>query len=316
MMDASLETRSQEESFRWLVSNVARLYAAHGEAIGTPLLIEPTGAFFPDSLESSAAGLHALLRRIMSYTPLSDSLNVRVALVDTEGEAGGGCGGGACGTSGESAQIRGGIVEEAEGYVVLLHPGDVGDPILLTASLARNAGTLTHLEGDLPLRPDEAGAISEITASALGFGVLLTSASCVYKKGCGGMRMHRGTALSLEEHALLLVTIARVHGHKLASATKHLEVTQKEAIDRAIAFVDSNAEVIKQLQGSPEMLVDGIFAVNPPRSWLGRLFSKRPDAHTSPFGETPVAQRHVSRSAEEQAKIDEMRRLVDEALGS
>lgn len=314
MIDANDDSRSYEESFRWIVTRIARLYAAHGEAIGTPLLVEPTGAFFPDSLESSNAGLLALTRRIMSYTPLSNSLNVRVALIDTEEESGGGCGSGACGTGGSSNQVRGGVVEESNGYAILLHPSDIGDPILLTASLARNIGTLLHLEGDLPLHPNEVGEESEVTASALGFGVLLASASCTYKKGCGGMRMHRGTALSLNEHALLLATVARMHGHKVGAIEKHLEVTQREAFDRALSLVDSNRELTSALCSTPETLVDGIFTIHATRGWLGRLFSKRPASDLDTGPHSPV--RNVKRSAEEQAKIDEMRRLVDEALGS
>lgn len=302
-----------EDSFRWLVTQVATLYAAHGEAIGTPLLIEPTSAYFPDTLEASGRGLDALLRRIMSYTPLSDSLNVRVGVVDAEESGGGGCGTGACGTKGDVENVRGGVIEEENGYTVAIHPGDISDPVLLTASLARSVGTLVLLEGDVTPPPDEAAQRSEIAAGALGFGVLLTSASCVYKKGCGGMRMHRGTALSLEENALLLALVARVHGHKMSAITRHLEVTQREAFDSALAWVDSNPELITKLRTLPSSLEDGVFPIAKARGWLGRLFSQRPSADDAML-EAPRAPRRVQRTAEEQQKIDEMRRLVDEAL--
>ena len=43
-----------EDSLRWLVARYASLLAAHGEGIGTPHLVQPTGDDFPDAFEVSA----------------------------------------------------------------------------------------------------------------------------------------------------------------------------------------------------------------------------------------------------------------------
>ena len=67
----------QEDDLRWIVSRYARLRAAHGEAIGTPELVEPTGEFFPDAFTPSPDGVAALMRRMLTYAPVSDALDAR-----------------------------------------------------------------------------------------------------------------------------------------------------------------------------------------------------------------------------------------------
>ena len=53
------------DTFTWLISQAARLRAAHGEVIGTPELVEPTGEYFPDAFERDAESVERLLTRLV-----------------------------------------------------------------------------------------------------------------------------------------------------------------------------------------------------------------------------------------------------------
>ena len=59
-----------EEDLRWIISRYAHLRAEHGEAIGTPELVEPTAEFFPDAFSPSPDGVAALVRRMLTYAPV------------------------------------------------------------------------------------------------------------------------------------------------------------------------------------------------------------------------------------------------------
>ena len=87
------------DDLRWLVSRYARLRAEHGEAIGTPVLVEPTATFFPDAFTPSPEGVGALVRRMLTYAPVSNNLQLELAFVEGEG-GGGSCGTGGCGDGG------------------------------------------------------------------------------------------------------------------------------------------------------------------------------------------------------------------------
>ena len=85
---------------------------------------------------------------------------------------------------------------------------DVGDPVLLAASLARSAGHVVLGEAGEDDASD--GALAEIAATACGFGLLLLQRGvCVYTKSCGGLRAHQGTHLTLVSTAVTLGLFAR-----------------------------------------------------------------------------------------------------------
>ncbi|MBK6696962.1 MAG: hypothetical protein IPG50_32975 [Myxococcales bacterium] len=310
-----------DDTLKHLVSRYGAFVAAHGAAIGKPALLLPTGEFFPDEFKGDADGVAAFLKRMLSYAPLSAELPVGLRFVEPEdGESGGGCGSGACSPSkkascgpGESKDEtpRGLAVHDAgEGYVVDLSIPDVGHSIRLAATLARAAGALVLLEageGDA----DDADVASEIAAVACGYGVLLLSGSYVYAKGCGGVRVHQSTTLAPAELGVLLALFVRAHGIKPGRARGQLEVTTKEAFDTALAWVDSNTDLVAALQTSPESLAHGLFTVGPTKSFLGRLFGKKSAEAPPPVAAAPRRQR----SAEEERRIRESRALVEEALG-
>lgn len=304
-----------EEALRTIVSHLAHMRAEYGEVLGEADLVEPNGDYFPDEFALEPKAIHQLLLRVMSYAPLSADLDVELAFVEPEGEsAGGGCGSGACGTGGGVKEVaRGGAVETEDGYGVLVVATDVGEPKLLTTTLARSVGRLVLFEADEKVDPRLEGALSELTAIASGLGLLLLNGACVYKKGCGGMKRHQGTFLSVEETATALALFVRAWDKKPGTVRKHLQVTQREAFDAALSFVDSQPKLVRALTEDPESLADGIFLLEEKKGFLSRLLSSK----KSDDDEMPVAlpaRPAKQRTPEELRRLAEAKALVEEAL--
>ena len=302
-----------EDSIRWIVRRYAELRAAHGDVIGTPELIEPSGRHFPDEFKKDAPSIARLLRRMMSYAPLAEDLPIELAFLDPEEQAsGGGCGTSACGT-GAKIEAHDGVVELDEGYRVSVKVTDVANPMILTTSLARSVGALVLGEAGEEIDARESGAISEIAATVCGFGVLLVSGAAVYTKACGGLRMHSATHLPLEDLCLALALFVRTHELRPSAARAHLETTQREAFDEAMRWVDSNDAIVTLLRDRPQDLTDGLFTLEPVRGLIGRLFSRKKNDGL-PADLAPVSSRKTERSDAEARRIAEARALVEEAL--
>jgi hypothetical protein len=300
------------DDLRWLVSRYARLRAEHGEAIGTPVLVEPNGTFFPDAFTPSPEGVGALLRRMLTYAPVSNDLQLELAFVEAEG-GGGSCGTGGCGDGGggEAKGPIGEALQRGEGaYRVIIAARDVGDPIVLASSLARSVGGIVLGEAGEEPAGIEQGALSEVAAAMCGFGVLLTSGACVYTKSCGGLRAHRATHLDVASHATALALFLRLHDVKPGAARRHLETTQREAFDEALPWVDSNPKLLEALSIHPESLVDGVFPIEETKGLLARLFGGKPARAPEPVAKM---ERRV-RSPEEERRLAENKALVEQAL--
>jgi hypothetical protein len=304
-----------DDALRSIVAHLAHVRAEYGDVLGDADLIEPTGEFFPDEFKLEPAAIERLMRRMMTYAPLAADLDVQLAFIEAEDQGGGGgCGTGACGTAGTKQIAKGGAVETADGYAVLVATADVGESKLLTASLARSMGRLVLFEAGEEVDPRVEGALSELTAVACGLGVILLNGACVYKKGCGGMRRHQGSFLGVEELALACALFVRATNRKPGAVRKHLQVTQREAFDIALDWADGQPKLLRALTNAPESLADGVFALEEKKGLLGRLFArKRDDAMPDDLPISSVA-RPKERSEEERRKIAETRALVDEAL--
>lgn len=316
-----------EDALRSIVAHLAHVRAEYGEVLGEPDLVEPTGDYFPDEFKMEPAAISRLMRRMMTYAPLATDLDVEVVFAEAEGESGGGgCGSGACGTGGgkeNGPQGRGkapdgGVLETEDGYAVVLMASDVGQPKLLTASLARSMGRLVLFEADEMVDPRVEGALSELTAVACGLGVILLSGACVYKKACGGMKRSQGTFLGVEELALAAALFVRMSDRKPSAVRRHLEVTQREAFDLALDWVDGQPKLVRALSKDPESLADGIFALEEKKGLLSRLLSrKRDDADPDALAMSAAGGRArvvKVRSEEERRRIAETKALVEEAL--
>jgi hypothetical protein len=298
------------DALRWIVCTYARLRAAHGGAIGTPALVKPTAAFFPDTFCGDAPSVAQLLRRIMSYAPIADDLPIELAFLATD--VAGACGSSAC-ASGEAPAIRSRSIEELdEGYRMFVASADLGHAELLTACLARGVGALVLCEAGDDVNSETAGPTAEIAAVASGLGVLLTNGAAVWAKSCGGLRMARATELSVEELAVALALFVAVHGPRPSEARSHLGSTQREAFDLAFAWTESNSWLVEGLREHPARLEAGAFEIEPVRGPLGRwLHRRRLDKE---LRATPNAIRPPL-SPERKRRFEEARELVDEVLG-
>lgn len=272
-----------DRALHFVLSEAASLLADHGEVFELPegddaLFVQPTGEFFPDAFERTPAGVAAFVERMRTYTPLSDDLPLSIAFLspdDDGGAGGGGCGSGGCSTPGTKEIVRGGVRETDDGYALLVHTQDVGTPELLAASVARGLGLVVLAECEDAFEPATAFARAEVAAGLLGLPVLLAAATSVYTKGCGGMREHRGTTLSMDEAVALLAVYARLSGRSAFAAKRHLPVTQSEAFDEAWRWVKGNDELLQKLREAPELLATGAFVVEEPRGLFGRLLGGR-----------------------------------------
>jgi hypothetical protein len=306
-----------DDSLRWIVSHYAALRVDHAAAIGEPQLVQPPSADFPDAFELSAPGVGRFLARMLEYAPVAADLDVRIRVVESEGTAGGGCGtkacgSGACSTGSQTFGDR--VIDAEDAYIVELPEGAAGHPLRLAAALARSVGTIVLLEAGEEPEPSDIGPASEVAATAIGLGVLLLGGAYLFGKSCGGVRVEQCTHLDVTELGVALALFTRLHGYKPSRAREHLEVTQREAFAEALAWVDSNARLLADLEERPELLADGVFEVRATQGLLGRLFSgsRSKDAAV----ESAPTSRKAPRSEEEQRRIDQARALVDEALGS
>ncbi len=316
-----------EESLRWLVSRYAGLIARHGDGIGTPELVQPTGEYFPDVFTPSGDGVARLVARLLEYTPVRDGLDVRLRFVESDAEdtgacgtsgcgAGGcgskgcsggscgsgggaskagGCGAGGCGTSGAKAvgALRERVIEADGGYLLELPVEAVGNAVVLTTTLARAAGTLVLAEAGEEVGVDELGGMSEVAAIAAGLGVLVIGGAHVYGKSCGGASVSHHTHLSVEEAAVGLALFAAHHGLRPAVAKRHLETTQNEAFGDAYDWVESNPGIVTQLRTRPEVLEAGMFRCEETKGFFGKLLARRAASEEeSAFAFTPARGRN------------------------
>jgi hypothetical protein len=269
----------REDSLRWLVSRYAGLVARHGEAIGTPDLVQPNGDYFPDAFSRTPEGIARLVARTLEYAPVRAGLDVRLAFLEgSDGEScgTGGCGSGGCGTGGEkSAGAFERVVELDGAYLLELPVEAVGHPVVLTTTLARAAGAVVLAEAGEEVSAGEHGGMSELAAVASGFGVLLASGAHVYGKSCGGARISSHTHLALEELSVALALFTAQHGMKASAAKAHLEVTQREAFGDALDWVESNPAIVTQLKTRPEALEAGLFRCEETKGFFGKLLAKR-----------------------------------------
>lgn len=308
------------ESLRFVVSEYAHVLAGNGEAFEGVKLVLPTNEYFPDAFERDAESVERLLARMMAYTPLAEDLEVVLGFADGDapehghgdGCGGGSCASGACGT-GDAAPRIDGVVDEGNRYRVMVHLADTATPARLTAALARSVGALLLCEAGEEQDRD-IGARSEVWAAAAGLGPMLLGGAHVVSKSCSGLRVHRGTALSLEELSFLVSLFCRVSDDKPSTLRPHLAPMQREAFDGAWSIVRANAALVRTLRDTPELLVDGLFTLEGSKGLFGRLFGTSDEADATLASEaTPRPSR--ARDPDEQRRLAEARALVDEAFG-
>ncbi len=205
--------------------------------------------------------------------------------------------------------------------------GEAKQSVVLAALLARAVGTASVWDGRGPESMGVAlGTASELAASAMGLGVLLAHGAHIYQKGCKGPTVGRVTELGCMDVAIALALFAGVHGQSLRAARRDLGATQQECLSLAKDWVASNGELVRWLQTDPRRVADGNFQVVPTRSWLSRMFGGKPkeggfeaeptieQLEASLAAKTPGQQTDRSAAKQRDPKMDEIRRLVDEAM--
>jgi hypothetical protein len=302
-----------DDTLKWLISRYAAVLAAAGDAFEGAELVTPTGEHFPDRFERDGESVARLVRRMTTYTPLSEDLELQVAFfeADEAEESGGGCGScgpTSCGPKKKSAPATSRVDAIRNGYKLSINVADTSNPVILTSTVARCLGAMVLTEAELD-DVEEIAAESEIAAAACGFGVLMSAASHVYGKSCGGVSIRRSTALSLEESTLMLALFCAVSEVKPSKARAHLEPSQREALAESIDLLSCNPKIIAALREAPETLADGHFAIAREKGLFGRLFSR----NETPELDAPV-KRRAPMSEDEKRRLAEAKALVEEAL--
>jgi hypothetical protein len=269
---------------RWVFQRSATLALAAAEPVGPFVL--PNARFFPDRFDGSPDAIGRLFERTKQHVGLDD-VDVELVLVDADAKSvTSACSSGGCSTSAKLAVLSGErVVSKPEGgYVAKLASSEAGHPVVLTSALARAVGGVFLLEADVARRfaPAERPKAADLAATMLGLGVLVANAAGVETKGCGGVKVHQTTALSLPESVLALAIAAARHPELAPERVlvKELDGPAKGMIDAAMAYAAANADTVRRIGDTPEAIERGDFVLRSDQSWigstiLGRLFGRR-----------------------------------------
>ncbi len=243
-------------------------------------VVLPTADFFPDTFDATPQSVGALLDRIRAYTPLAGDVGLHLAFAtpDAEGssESGGSCSSGGCGTGNKGAAGSTRVSRHADGFGFVLDVrwGDSAPGLVAELTRATLGAVMLELGED-----EHADDIAhdhdldrEMLAVACGFGAILLEASCVYKKACKGMSASRATHASTSALAMSTAAHLRVMGASASETRRHLNATQREAFNEALAWVDARPTLIEKLRDAPELIEVGRPEAEPARGLLARLF--------------------------------------------
>ncbi|MCL2825486.1 MAG: hypothetical protein FWD57_15955, partial [Polyangiaceae bacterium] len=241
----------------------------------------------------------------------------------------GGCGpkAGGCGPGGKSATPPPvpPIDRLADGYRVDVLISQARTPVTLTTYLA-TALARVYLEESVGLKgfpQNEWRSTCELAAVSLGFGVLIANASHIFSKGCGGVRVERSTALTVEESALALALFVALR-EKTQSFKAEMAATQQSAFSEATLWTDSNQKVINRLKRDPaEVARDDMLELREAKPWLARVLGlgrrKRSsevfdDEGLSQFESEMKERSSGATKRRAKASSEDLRALVDESL--
>lgn len=330
-----------------LVRRYAHLLWHFGSEIGERPLVRQNGEFFPDVFEKDEASVARLVRRLQVHAGLDDiPVQVRLSSLAPAEEQAGACGSGGCGASacapapGDAKAAR--LEERSDGWVLNVFDAELHHPVALTCTLARSLARLFLAETESPSAPVEApyDVSVDLACVALGLGTLVLEGSYIYAKSCGGPSVTQLTRLSAGELAVACALFIARGGHSGRRALGELGTTQRALLAEANEWAASNPRIIAQLASDPGQLASGAPELSDTRPWLLRLFSRGRHDRARPAAE-PSLERALSgelgdaellelgRAARRQGRVegrtspapddarrDELRALVDEALRS
>lgn len=265
-----------DRTLRDLVQRYASLVERFGTDLGKRPMVLPTGRFFPDTFTGDLPSVGRLLRRMQQHAGMSD-IPIEVGVLHPDApaaQASGGCG--SCAAPNVAAEVAAArLVDLGDSWRINIDPGEVRNPVVLTAALARALGHVFLLEESSAERPIEEPLemTVELTAVALGLGTLLLSGSYLYQKSCGGPNVACLTALGVGELSVAFALFAKHTGQSMRAARSELDATQQDQLSEAETWLLSNPQVTRLLASDPLRLVLGDFELSAPKSWVARVFS-------------------------------------------
>lgn len=265
-----------DRTLRDLVQRYASIVERFGDDLGKRPMVLPTGRFFPDTFTGDLPSVGRLLRRMQRHAGMSD-IPIEIGVLNPEALAEQACGSGGCGSCAAPnvapAVAAARLVDLGDGWRINIDPGEVQNPVVLTAALARALGHVFLLEESSADRPieDPLEVTVELTTVALGLGTLLLAGSYLYQKSCGGPNVACLTALGVGELSVVFALFAKHTGQSLRAARSELGATQQDQLSEAEAWVLSNPAVTRLLAQDPLRLVLGDFELSAPKSWMARV---------------------------------------------
>lgn len=320
-----------------LTQRYAAVTAALELESGEQPLVLPNGEWFPDKFQADLESVERLLCRMQGYAGL-EATEITLSLAGL-GSDGASCSSGKASSCGSCAaptpgSNEVGLERNASGYAIRLPASFVSHPIGLTSTLARLLGGIRFIESGAAEADAEQ---AELSAVALGFGVLLLEGSYIYAKSCGGPSVGKLTAMGLGELSWAFALFLATEGHAPGPAKKELSTTQRAFFDEAWGLVSSssNKKLVERLKDDPEKAARSKLQVAPARSWLAGVLgfggSKKPadpealalealergddvDGIAALLATAPAASAAEPRAPKRARPRDDVSELVDEAL--
>ncbi len=125
------------------------------------------------------------------------------------------------------------------------------------------------------------------------------------------MRRHQGTFQETNELAFAQALFVRTTNASPSNVRRHLEITQREAFDEALRWLDGQPKLVRDLRDNPSSLTDGIFTIEKKKGLLSRLLSREPETS---LPEVTLPRPAKERTEAERRRIEEAKALVEEAL--
>jgi len=309
---------------RWLLGRTAHLIEGGAEPVAG--LILPTQRFFPDRFDGDQRSVSKLLGRIAGHAGLDD-LDLQATIVRSDdGGGGGSCSSGSCCSTSPAPRARFARVDSLDDgtYSINVAAGEVGHATLLTTALIRGITHIFLLEAQLygGLERSEREPCVDLAGTLLGFGPLLCNGSYIYQKSCGGVQVHKATAMPVEELALATAIFCQLHQQSPRAARPHLDPTPRAHFDEATRWARANAGVVQLIRSDPAAVKAESYSLAEARGWLSRLLGlgkpRGPSVPTDDEIEKMASSltRRKPLDPKKAARLRELRAEVDEALDS
>jgi hypothetical protein len=259
---------------RAIIQRFARLRARLGAELGERPLVLPNADFFPDVYRQDADSAANLTERMLEHAGMLDiPVRTRVVRLGASEPSASSCSSGACGVPPASGQGLHRVADEGESWLLQIPEPELKHPVALTTNLARSLAFIFLVEtkkDDEVLEPP-VDVTADFTAVALGFGPLMLQGSYIYAKSCGGPQIASVTKVSVSELAVAVALFAALGQHRLGTALKQLDVTQRSLLSEADHLLRANKKLIGQLRADPEWVARGTFSLEAPGGMLSNL---------------------------------------------